>query len=94
MKAKLFLGIIIIFALISGMIMPIVEGVCNYLDDGSIGAPTNEKYTRKCYGIIGAQAACQKDLGKDWDATGKEKACPAGGWDAIYQCKKINKFPF
>ena len=88
MKAKLFLGIIIILALISGMIMPVIEGVCSYRDDGSIGPPTNLKYTNKCYGIIGAQAACQKDLGKDWDATGKEKACPTGGWDAIYQCKK------
>ena len=88
MKAKLFLGIIIILALISGMIMPVIEGVCNYLDDGSIGAPTNKKWTNKCYGWIGAQAACKKDLGADWDATGKEKPCPSGGFDAIYQCKK------
>jgi hypothetical protein len=33
MNTKLFLGIIIIFALISGMLMPIIEGVCNYEDE-------------------------------------------------------------
>jgi len=34
MNTKLFLGIIIIFALISGMLFPIVEGICNYdIDD-------------------------------------------------------------
>ena len=89
MKAKLFLGIIIIFALISGMlIIPIIEGACNYEDGGSIGTPSNLKYTEKCYGMISADGACKKDLGKDWDATGKEKACPTGGFDAIYQCKK------
>ena len=89
MKAKLFLGIIIIFALISGMlIIPIIEGACNYDDGGSIGTPSNLKYTEKCYGWIGAAAACKKDLGSDWDSTGKEKPCPTGGLDAIYQCKK------
>ena len=89
MKAKLFLGIIIIFALISGMlIIPIIEGACNYEDGGSIGTPSNLKYTEKCYGFIGAAAACKKDLGSDWDSTGKEKPCPTGGFDAIYQCKK------
>ena len=88
MNTKLFLGIIIIFALISGLLLPIIEGACNYNDGGSIGTPSNEKWTEKCYGFISAAAACKKDLGKDWDATGKEKPCPTGGFDAIYQCKK------
>ena len=88
MKAKLFLGIIILFALISSMLIPIIEGACNYNDGGSVGTPSNEKWTNKCYGFISADGACKKDLGKDWDATGKEKPCPTGGFDAIYQCKK------
>ena len=36
MKSKLFLGIILVFVLISSMLMPIIEGVCNYNDGGSI----------------------------------------------------------
>ena len=36
MNNKLFLGIIIIFALLSSMIIPVIEGVCNYEDDTEI----------------------------------------------------------
>lgn len=37
MKSKLFLGIILVFVLISSMLVPVIEGVCNYNDGGGIG---------------------------------------------------------
>jgi hypothetical protein len=87
MKQKLFLGIILIITIISSMLITVTEGVCNYDDGGGIGAQTIIKWTKKCYGFISAAEACKKDLGKEWSATGKEKPCPTGGLDAMYQCK-------
>ena len=37
MNSKLFLGIILLFVIISNMTFTIVEGVCNYDDETSIG---------------------------------------------------------
>ena len=37
MNSKLFLGIILLFVIISNMTFTIIEGVCNYDDETSIG---------------------------------------------------------
>jgi hypothetical protein len=89
MKSKLFLAILLVFVVLSGMFSPVIEGVCNYNDGGDIGVTEQSgKYTTKCYGIFSRAGACENDFGADWVFANKEKKCESGGFDAHYLCKK------
>ena len=61
MNSKLFLGIILIFALISSMLFTVVEGACNYEDGGGISGSDGGSDNPLAVGTKGAPVTGRTD---------------------------------
>ena len=61
MNSKLFLGIILIFALISSMLLMVVEGACNYEDGGGISGSDGGSDNPLAVGTKGAPVTGRTD---------------------------------